>query len=103
MGALVRPRDSEDATRISEKLMRERAIQKLIPMSHQTRGGSVHGVVLVDIVVSELGFVDDATFVSGPEELAQLCEEAAGGWTFHPWMKSGEAVRVRTTLTFKFK
>ena len=103
MGDIVRPRDSEDATRISEKLMRERAIQKLIPMSHQIRGASVHGVVLVDIVVSELGFVDDATFASGPEEVAELCEEAALGWKFRPWMKAGEAVRVRTKLTFNFK
>jgi hypothetical protein len=101
MGAIAGPR--EPSVSMSEKLMRERAIQKLIPMSHQTGQSSVHGIAVVDIVVSESGRVDDATFKSGPEEVAQLCEEAAQGWTFQPTKIAGRSVRVRTTLTFNFK
>ena len=94
---------SETPIRVSEKLMRDRAMLKLIPVSHQSRGSSVHGTAVVRIIVSESGNVDEATCSSGPEEVRELSEEAARGWTFRPTITGGTPVRVESTLTFKFK
>lgn len=101
MGVMIM--SPETPVQINEKVMREKAVLKLIPMSHQTQGSSVHGVAVVRIVVSESGVVDQAILSKGPEEVRDLCEEAARGWTFKPLKIAGRAVRVETTLTFNFK
>ncbi len=87
----------------SEHFMRKRAVSKLMPIFHQTDGSSVTGLAIVSIEVSETGDVDGVSFIEGPEAVRDLVERAASAWTFTPTVLKGKAVRVESTLSFRFK
>jgi TonB family protein len=61
---------------------------------------NITGTVEVEIIISEIGLVVDATAISGPLALRNAAEEAARKWVFAPWILNGEPVRVKSVLTF---
>jgi hypothetical protein len=61
---------------------------------------NITGTVEVEIIISEIGLVVEATAISGPLALRNAAEEAARKWVFAPWILNGEPVRVKSVLTF---
>jgi TonB family protein len=61
---------------------------------------NITGTVEVEIIISEIGLVVEATAISGRLALRNAAEEAARKWVFKPAMLNGEPVRVKSVLTF---
>jgi len=87
----------------SETFMRERALLTLIPLSRRTHRAALKGSARVEVIVSEEGSVEEATMISGPEEIRDLVEKAAAGWTFKPVLINGSPVAVKSTITFSLQ
>jgi TonB family protein len=60
------------------------------------------GKVEVEITISEIGLVVEATAISGRLALRSAAEEAARKWVFEPTTLNGAPVRVSSVLTFVF-
>jgi len=63
----------------------------------------ITGTVLVEIRIAEDGHVEDATALSGPDELRNAAVEAAKQWQFPPTKLSGVPVKVVGAVTFNFR
>ena len=86
----------------SEAFVRDRAILQVMPGSNSGGVGKTKRPVVVSIVITETGDVDEALFLKGDESLRGLAEEAASHWRFKPVLVKGEPVRVESTLSFRF-
>jgi TonB family protein len=63
---------------------------------------NITGTAEVEIIISEIGLVVEATAISGHFALRNAAEEAARKWVFAPAILNGEPVRVKSVLTFVF-
>ncbi len=62
----------------------------------------IKGSVVVEVTVNEVGKVEKAVALSGPQELHQTTLEAAKQWEFKPTLLSGVPAKVIGTITFNF-
>ena len=86
----------------SERFVRDRAIFKVIPVYHWTGSSRPQGDVVVRIIISEDGTVEDVESIKGHTPLKELAEEAARRWRFEPVLVKGQPVEVESVLTFRF-
>jgi periplasmic protein TonB len=56
----------------------------------------------VEITISVVGLVVDATAISGHIALRGAAVEAARKWVFEPTILNGEPIRVKSVLSFVF-
>jgi TonB family protein len=101
-GMLVRPTTGVDTFRRSEAFIRDRAILQVTPGRDAAGTGRTKPVV-VRIVITEDGEVDEAILVKGDESLRDLAEDAASRWRFKPVLARGVRIRVESSLTFRFR
>jgi len=86
---------------VPESLSLSRAITKVNPNYPPTaKQTNVTEIVEVEIIISEIGLVVEATAISGRLALRNAAEEAARKWVFAPTILNGEPVRVKSFLTF---
>ena len=102
-GALVRSPSIAPPVRRSESFVRDRAILQVQPGPDWTGLGKTRKAVVVSIVITEDGEVDEALLVKGDESLRDLAEEAASHWRFKPLVVKGDPVRVESTLSFRVR
>ena len=68
----------------------------------EARAAGVEGVVVIRVTVDEQGNVTEASAVSGPQMLQEVCLSAAIQAKFSPTLLSGEPVKVTGVLVFNF-
>jgi protein TonB len=59
--------------------------------------------VVLDALIGEDGMVKKLSTLSGPSVLAQSAMEAVRSWKFDPYIASGRAVAVETTIAVDFR
>ena len=81
-----------------------RAVTKLVLPAYpdDVRSTGAEGTVFVKVLISEKGEVSLANTESGPEPLRKAAEEAAKAWTFTPMGRDGKAMKVQSTIAFRF-
>jgi TonB family protein len=88
---------------VPESELQSRAIIKVNPIyPPNAKEMNLTGIVEVEIIISEAGFVVEATALSGHLALGDAAVEAARKWVFKPAMLNGAPVRVKSVLTFVF-
>lgn len=68
----------------------------------EAKAAGVEGVVVIRVIVDEQGNVTEASAVSGPQMLQEVCLSAALRAKFSPTLLSGEPVKVTGVLVFNF-
>jgi TonB family protein len=63
----------------------------------------MQGLVVLDAVIAPDGNVKRLRPVSGPDLLVQSATEAVQSWKFEPYLSSGKAVEVETTIAVEFR
>jgi len=91
-GSSVQP----DSTEL-EAIKKVSAVYPLVARQRQ-----IQGQVIVRVLVSETGDVEQAEALSGDPMLAPAALEAVKKWKFKPFIKDGKAVKVRGRIPFDF-
>jgi periplasmic protein TonB len=66
------------------------------------RAARASGAVVIQVVISEDGRVEQAEILSGHPLLRDAALQAAKQWLFKPTLLSGVPVKVQGALTFNF-
>ncbi|MGB8012911.1 MAG: TonB family protein [Terriglobales bacterium] len=89
---------------VSPETMAKRIVTKLEPVYPEAaRTAGVEGLVVLDVVVAPDGSVRRVQPVSGPGPLVRSAAEAVQSWKFEPYLSSGQAVEVESTIAVEFR
>jgi TonB family protein len=95
---------AESGLRISPETMEKRIVVKVQPVYPEAaRRAGIAGLVVLDAVIAPDGSVKRLRPVSGPDLLVQSATEAVQSWKFEPYLSSGKAVEVETTIAVEFR
>ncbi len=95
---------AESGLRVSPETMEKRIVTKLEPVYPEAaRMAGTEGMVVLDAVIAPDGSVKRLRPLSGPGLLVQSATEAVQSWKFEPYLSSGEAVEVDTTIAVEFR
>jgi TonB family protein len=96
------PPSTQALVQVPESVSRSLAITKVNPGYPPTAKEKMKatGIIEVEIIISEMGLVVEATAISGHLALRNAAEEAARKWVFEPAILNGAPVRVKSVLTF---
>jgi TonB family protein len=93
-----------DELRVSSETMDKRIVTKVEPeYPEAARTAGLQGLVVLDAVIAPDGSVKRLRPVSGPDLLVQSATEAIRSWKFEPYLFSGKAVEVETTIAIEFR
>jgi TonB family protein len=94
---------TQDIEQIPESVTQSRAITKVKPVYPPiAKKMKATGTVEVEITISEVGLVIEATAINGHLTLRSAAVDAARKWVFKPAILNGAPVRVKSVLTFVF-
>jgi TonB family protein len=94
----------ESGLRVSPETMEKRIVTKAQPVYPEAaRTAGTAGLVVLDAVIAPDGSVKRLRPVSGPDLLVQSATEAVQSWKFEPYLSSGKAVEVETTIAVEFR
>jgi TonB family protein len=94
----------KDGLRVSSDTMDRRIVTKVEPeYPEAARTAGLQGLVVLDALIAPDGSVKRLRPVSGPDLLAQSATEAIRSWKFEPYLFSGKAVEVETTIAIEFR
>ena len=94
----------ESGLRVSPETMDKRIVTKVEPAYPEAaRRSGTEGLVVLDAVIAPDGSVKRLRPVSGPDLLVQSTAEAVQSWKFEPYLSSGKAVEVETTIAVEFR
>ncbi len=89
---------------VSAETMANRIVTKVEPAYPEAaRNAGTEGLVVLDAVIRPDGSVKSLRPVSGPDLLVQAATEAVQSWKFEPYLTSGQAVEVETTIAVEFR
>jgi len=89
---------------VSAETMAKRIVTKVEPAYPEAaRRAGTEGLVVLDAVIRPDGSVKSLRPVSGPDLLVQAATEAVQSWKFEPYLTSGQAVEVETTIAVEFR
>jgi TonB family protein len=89
--------------RVSEAKMRTLRIQKIDPQYPPLAlQAHIQGPVVLDLLISAAGEVENVRLVSGHPMLAPASVEAAKQWKYMPYVKDGSAVAVATRVRLSY-
>lgn len=96
---------SEEAPlRVTPETMEMRIVSKVDPVyPEDARRAGKQGVAVLDAVIAADGTVKRVQTVSGDDLLAKSATDAVRSWKFEPYLASGRAVAVETTIAIEFK
>src|SRR5580658_8354955 len=95
---------AERGLRVSPETMEKRIVTKVQPVYPEAaRKAGTQGLVVLDAVIAADGSVKRLRPVSGPKPLVQSATEAVRSWKFEPYLFSGQAVEVETTIAVEFR
>jgi TonB family protein len=94
----------ESRLRVSPDTMEKRIVMKTEPVYPEAaRTAGKAGLVVLDAVIAPDGSVKQLRPVSGSDLLVQSATEAVQSWKFEPYLSSGKAVEVETTIAVEFR
>jgi TonB family protein len=94
----------ESGLRVSPETMDKRIVTKIDPVYPEAaRTAGTEGMVVLDAVIASDGSVKQLRPLSGPDLLAQSAAAAVQSWKFEPYLSSGKAVEVETTIAVDFR
>jgi len=94
----------ESRSRVSAETMGVRIVSKVDPIYPEAaRKAGTEGVVVLNAVIAPDGTVKKLRPVSGPDVLVQSATTAVGSWKFEPYLASGKAIEVETTIAVEFR
>ena len=89
---------------VSPETMEKRIVTKTEPVYPEAaRTAGTAGLAILDAVIAPDGSVERLRPVSGPDLLVQSATEAVQSWKFEPYLSSGKAVEVETTIAVEFR
>jgi TonB family protein len=89
---------------VSAETMAKRIVTKVEPAYPEAaRSAGTEGLVVLDAVIRPDGSVKSLRPVSGPDLLVHAATEAVQSWKFEPYLTSGHAVEVETTIAVEFR
>ena len=95
---------AESGLRVSPETMGKRIVTKAEPVYPEAaRKAGMQGLVVLGAVIAPDGSVKRLRPVSGPDLLVQSATEAVKSWKFEPYLSSGKAVEVETTIAVEFR
>jgi TonB family protein len=95
---------AESRLRVSPETMAKRIVTKSEPVYPEAaRTAGIAGLVVLDAVIAPDGSVKRLRPISGPDLLVQSATEAVQSWKFEPYLSSGKAVEVETTIAVEFR
>ncbi len=104
LGTLVHAEEFPRSMRVSEAVMRARALRTIEPVyPRKTIEAKLQGTVVLDLSVGPDGKVRDVRLLSGPPELAEPMVKAVRQWEFQPYQFLSEDIDVETRLTRSIK
>jgi TonB family protein len=84
---------------IPAETMQKHVLTKVPPKyPPQAKKAGVQGKVVLDVVISKTGRVENVKVVSGPAELQQSALDAVRQWTYRPVLVNGAPIEVETTV-----
>jgi protein TonB len=84
--------------------MDKRIVMKVDPIYPESaRAAGTEGMVVLDAVIAADGSVKSLRPVTGPDPLVQSATAAVRSWKFEPYLSSGKAVEVETTIAVEFR
>ncbi len=94
----------ESGIRVSPETMEKRIVTKVEPIYPETaRTAGTEGLVILDAVIAPDGSVKSLQSLSGADALVRSATEAVRSWRFEPYLSSGKAVEVETTIAVEFR
>lgn len=94
----------DSSLRVSPATMDNRIVTKVEPVYPEAaRTAGTEGLVELDAVIAADGSVKHLRTVSGPNLLAESATQAVQLWKFEPYLASGKAVEVETTIAVEFR
>jgi protein TonB len=82
----------------------ERALLTEQPaLGYPANAGGQRGTVILQVLISRDGIVQDAKFLQGSLAFAKVAINGVRQWKFKPYSMNGRAVSVQTLLTISFK
>ena len=91
---------SESGSSASRELEILKSVPPKYPLDAVEKG--IYGQVLLRILVSETGEVENAEVVSGEDVLRQAALDAVRQWKFKPYVEAGKPIKVKTTIPVNF-
>ena len=89
--------------RVSEAKMRTLRIQKIDPLYPPLAlQAHIQGLVVLDLMISAAGDVENVRLVSGHPTLASASVETVKQWKYMPYVKDGSAVAVATRVRLSY-
>jgi periplasmic protein TonB len=64
----------------------------------EAKKAKIQGTVVLDVVISKEGNIENLRVISGPQELQQSALDAVRQWTYKPYLLNGDPVEVKTTV-----
>jgi TonB family protein len=89
--------------RVSERVLDDLALKKLLPQLDSTRQGwSKTGVVTIAVLVDYDGTVKSASLTAGDPELGDVAISAIKQWRYRPYKIEGYPVQIESRVVMKF-
>lgn len=90
--------------RVSAGVMAGLAIEHKDPeYPAAARAKHISGAVVLHVVISPEGKVDEISPIAGPEDLREAAVTAVQQWTYKPYLLNGRPVYVDTMVTINFR
>lgn len=90
--------------RVSRNISQARSVKIVLPRYPQNAlAQHIEGDVLMKIVVTEDGTVDDAVLISGQPLLGTAAIDAVKLWKFRPFLLSRKPVKIETEAALRFE
>jgi TonB family protein len=84
---------------VSADKMSGNILTKAVPIyPPDAKKAKIQGKVVLSVVISKTGNVENIRALSGPPELQQSAIDAVRQWTYKPYLLNGDAIEVKTTV-----
>ena len=98
------PRKKRDPIRVGGRVQSSKIITRVNPVYPElAKRARVQGIVLLQVVVGEDGYVREVKVIRGHALLIKAAVSAVSKWQYSPTLLNGEAVPVLATVTVNFR
>lgn len=95
---------SGNAVHVPAAAMARHLIASRVPVyPPSAKAQDIEGPVVMDVLISESGFVKSVRAVDGDKHLRAAAEEAVSKWRYIPYLQNGRPVEVVTTVRLDFR
>ena len=103
-GQPASPNEHKKTVEVSPEEAEDDVLLRVEPDYPQTaRQRHIQGTVVLSVRINEEGKVEDASLVSGPQQLLQPCVAALMQWRFKPKVVDGQPAAMMTTIALSFR